>query len=190
MKVAAVIASALVSAGLGSAVPVDPRFPDTGPFKMIVLAYEQPIHYSYVKASGGFFYIGKETNSTCGDVEPVLDGPNSAGALNTYGDGTLDTQQTYIDISGAAGGIFSYLGPLYNSITFDHVTDKFTRVAGPDISQLYYDGGNWLACPTQTYGEYIVYADKAYGHEVGKENCIPFEIRTDKVDEPQACKYL
>lgn len=94
MKVAAVIASALVSAGLGSAVPVDPRFPDTGPFKMIVLAYEQPIHYSYVKASGGFFYIGKETNSTCGDVEPVLDGPNSAGALNTYGDGTQNTQQS------------------------------------------------------------------------------------------------
>ncbi|KKY28022.1 putative cell wall protein [Diplodia seriata] len=190
MKVAAVIASALVSAGFSSPVPVDPRFPDTGPFKMIVLAYEQPIHYSYVKASGGWFYIGKETNSTCGDVEPVLDGPNSAGALSTYGDGKEDTQQTFLDISGAAGGIFSYIGPLYKSITFDHVTDKFTRVAGPDISQLYYDGADWLACPTETYGEYIVYAEKAYSHEQGKDECIPFEIRTDKVDEPQVCEYL
>lgn len=96
MKVSAVVASALVSAGLGSAIPVDPRFPDSGPFKMIVLAYEQPIHYDYVKASGGYFYIGKDTNSTCGIEEPILDGPNSAGALSTYGDGKEDTQQSKI----------------------------------------------------------------------------------------------
>ncbi|EOD44214.1 putative cell wall protein [Neofusicoccum parvum UCRNP2] len=189
MKIAAVLAS-LASAGAALAVPVDPRFPDSGPFKMIVLAYEQPIHYSYVKASGGYFYIGKETNSTCGDVEPVLDGPNSAGALSTYGNGKQNTQQAFLDISGAAGGIFSYIGPLYSSTTPDHVTDKFTRVAGQDISQLYYEGGDWLACPTQTEGEYLVYADKAYGHEVGKDKCIPFEIRTDKVDDPQVCEYL
>lgn len=98
----------------------------------------------------------------------------------------------FIDISGAAGGIFSYTGPLYNSINPSHVADKFTRVAGPDISQLYYDGGNWLACPTTDDlwpSTWIVYAEKAYGHEVGKDKCIPFEIRTDKVDDPEVCTY-
>ncbi|KKY26973.1 putative cell wall protein [Diplodia seriata] len=188
MKVATLLASALVSAGVSSAAPVDDRFPDHGPFKMMALAYESPIHYAYVDVSGGFFYIYKDTNSTCGSDEPVLDGPNDSGVLTTYGDGKQNTQEAFINISGAGGGIFS-LAPSQDPATVaDDVTDRFTRVAGPDISQLYYDGGNWLACPTETDGQYAVYAEKAYGHE-GKDKCIPFEIRTDKVNDPKNCEY-
>ncbi|OJD32062.1 cell wall protein [Diplodia corticola] len=200
MKPTPALASALIltaSRLVGRAIAVDPRFPPTGPFKMTVLAPDQPaIHYSPVKASGGYFYINKPTNSTCGDVEPILDGPTAdGGALSTYGDGREDTQQTFLDISGAAGGIFSYLGPLYKALTFDHIADEFSRVAGDDISQLYYEDAGWLACPTgndPADGVYVVYADKAYGHAVGREECIPFGIRTDAVEGEglRVCEYL
>lgn len=93
MKFAGLLASGLVSAGISMAAPVDDRFPDSGPFKMMALAYEQPIHYAYVDVSGGFFYIYRDTNSTCGSDEPVLDGPNDRGILTTYGDGKQNTQE-------------------------------------------------------------------------------------------------
>ncbi|KAF4545671.1 hypothetical protein BFW01_g7117 [Lasiodiplodia theobromae] len=190
MKFTGLLASGLISAGISMAAPVDDRFPDSGPFKMMALAYEQPIHYAYVDVSGGFFYIYRDTNSTCGSDEPVLDGPNNRGILTTYGDGKQNTQEAYVNIGGAAGGIFSLAPSQDPATTPDSVTDHFTRVAGPDISQLYYDGGNWLACPTEIDGQYLVYAEKAWSHEEGKDKCIPFEIRTDKVESPKNCEYF
>lgn len=102
----------------------------------------------------------------------------------------LQNKIAYVNIGGAAGGIFSLAPSQDPATTPDDVTDHFTRVAGPDISQLYYDGGNWLACPTEIDGQYLVYAEKAWSHKEGKDKCIPFEIRTDKVESPKNCEYF
>jgi len=89
MKFAIVLTlAALIMPGT---IAVDPRFPDSGPFNMIVLAYNTTIHYSHVQADGGYFTIGTATNSSCGDVPPILNGGN--GAISTYSNDSSMRQQ-------------------------------------------------------------------------------------------------
>lgn len=84
MKTAAIIACALSC--IGTALAAEEQF------KLIASASGSSINGKYLKANGGFFYIGKESNSTCGDVSPVLVG-GDAGWLAMYGNGTQNQQQ-------------------------------------------------------------------------------------------------
>jgi len=90
MKFTTVLAT-LAAMAPATMAQVDPRFPDSGPFKMIVLAYETNIHYSYVQATGGYLTIGTATNSSCGDVPPTFNGGN--GAVSTYANDSSLGQQ-------------------------------------------------------------------------------------------------
>jgi len=187
MKFATALAS--LAAMVPATMAVDPRFPDSGPFKMIVLAYETPIHYSYVQATDGYLTIGTTTNSSCGDIDaPTFNGGN--GAVSTYANDSTMGQQVFVDISGAAGGLVSYIGPLWTSIPTSSVHDKFSRVAGDTISELYNENKTWIACPvnTNSTASYFVYSAADYSRQT-KEGCIDFEIRTDKADNPQSCTY-
>ncbi|GME59768.1 hypothetical protein GTA08_BOTSDO06109 [Neofusicoccum parvum] len=177
MKTTAIFASALACAGGALAAE------DT--FKLIATGSGSSIDGKYLKVNAGFFYIGKETNSTCGDIAPVFEGGNE-GWLAMYANGEQNQQQVYADISGATDGLLSYTGPIVEATNPDHVTDQFSRAADGKLS---YADSNWLACPQAT-GEYLVYPEKAYGSPVGKDKCTAFEITTKKVRTPKVvCVY-
>ncbi|KAH7045354.1 hypothetical protein B0J12DRAFT_701435 [Macrophomina phaseolina] len=177
MKTAAVFASALAFTGLGMAAE------DT--FKLVASKPGSSINGKYLNVNDGFFYIGKETNSTCGNVAPVFQGGNE-GWLAFYADGTQNQQQVFVDISGASDGLLAFTGPFVEMANLDHVTDQFNRTAD---GKLEYAGAAWLACP-QTTGEYMVYPEKAYSKPVGKDKCTEFEVTTKKVRTPKiVCVY-
>lgn len=81
----------------------------------------------------------------------------------------------------------SYTGPLWQSIPQGSVYQNFTRVSGPDITELYNENKTWIACPSEKY-EYLVYSAADYSLGV-RTDCIDFEIRTDGVADPQSCTY-
>ncbi|OJD40312.1 cell wall protein [Diplodia corticola] len=174
MKTFALIASL---AAYAAARPVPE---DSTTFKLIATAPGSPIDAHYLTVSGGVFHLGKETSSTCGNIAPVFE-----GALAMYGDGKENQQQTYVDISGAASGALSFASPEVADMTPDQIADKFAQSAD---GKLTYDGGNWLACPQEVEGQYMVFAEKAY--EAPKEKCTAFEIATKKVRTPKVvCVY-
>ncbi|KAF2146974.1 uncharacterized protein K452DRAFT_355371 [Aplosporella prunicola CBS 121167] len=198
MKTATVFASALAAAGTSLAAPAvaDPRFPDSGPFIGMSIAVETPeINYAEVKAQGGFFYLNKATDSSCGDIPVELNG--GSGSLSTYSENLGEAQQLYVDISGAADGALRYLekGGSLPGNGGDYIHDKFSRVSGADITELYYDGGRWLACPVYPDAKpfskeadvYQIWAEKAKSKK--NDSCHEFSIRTDKVDAPKVCTY-
>lgn len=73
---------ASLAAFIPAIMAVDPRFPDTGPFKMMALAYETPIHYSYIRAKDGYLTFSLTSDSSCGTREAIFDGGN--GNLTMY----------------------------------------------------------------------------------------------------------
>ncbi|KAL0264079.1 hypothetical protein SLS55_000023 [Diplodia seriata] len=183
MKTSTILFPAALLAATATASPV-PSSSTT--FKLIATAPSSPINARYLTASNGRIYVGRATNSTCGNIAPVFD--SSAGALPMYGDGEESQQQTYIDISGAADGALSYVADAdaQQELTPDQKADGFAKDAQGVLT---YEGGNWIACPQGEEGEYAVFAEKAHG-EAG-EGCTRFEMATKKVRTPKvACVYL
>ncbi|KKY13507.1 hypothetical protein UCDDS831_g08928 [Diplodia seriata] len=128
MKTSAILATAAAAAllGLATASPV-PSSSTT--FKLIATAPGSPINARYLTASAGRIYVGRATNSTCGNIAPVFD--ESAGTLPMYGDAKENQQQTYIDISGAADGALSYVvdADAQQDLTPDQSAEGFAKDA-------------------------------------------------------------
>ncbi|KAK0662849.1 hypothetical protein DIS24_g1768 [Lasiodiplodia hormozganensis] len=176
MKTFAILAASLACAG---AAPLA----DSETFKLIASAPGTPINARYLTVNNGVFYVGKETNSTCGNIAPVFEG-GDAGWLAIFGDGKENQQQAFVDISGAADGAFSYSHPTDGQMNAEQISDKFERTADGDIL---YDGSNWLACP-QAAGEYMIFADKAF--DAPRDKCTTLDIQTKKVRTPKvACIF-
>ncbi|KAL1639399.1 hypothetical protein SLS58_007980 [Diplodia intermedia] len=189
MKTTAILApAALLAAVTASPVPAS-----STTFKLIATAPGSPIHAHYLTASDGRFYVGRATNSTCGNIAPVFDesADAAAGALAMYGDGKESAQQqAYIDISGAADGALSYVADADAdaALTPEQSADGFARDEARGV--VTYEGGDWLACPQgEGEGEYVVFAEKAHGK--AGEGCTRFEMATKKVRTPKVvCVYL
>lgn len=86
MKTATVFASALACAGSALAAPA------TTYYNLVASASGQAIDGAALKVSGGWWYLGKATTSTCGDVSPAVT-VGSAGALSFHADGKQNQQQ-------------------------------------------------------------------------------------------------
>ncbi|EOD51798.1 putative alkaline foam protein a precursor protein [Neofusicoccum parvum] len=184
MKIAAIIASVASLMPIMASAAID-----TTPFKMIAVSDNTSINGAVLKATERFFFIGKETNSTCGDVDPVLAMGNINGTLTMYHSPAANYSQTaYIDISGVADGLFAYSPQGYKSVPNNDYPylNKFSRVA----DKLYYEGHGWLAC-SGTEGEFWVYSESEYGKpEIYKKECIPFDIRIEEVANATSCEYF
>ncbi|KAB2572790.1 hypothetical protein BFW01_g3593 [Lasiodiplodia theobromae] len=184
MKTATVFASALACAGSALAAPA------TTYYNLVASASGQAIDGAALKVSGGWWYLGKATTSTCGDVSPAVT-VGSAGALSFHADGKQNQQQGFVDISGAADGLLGYTLP--DQFTSpSQLADKFS-MAGSEQDQikLFWDGeSNWLACPTEAAGQYMIYPAKMYGKAVGKDKCLSFEVKVNQVEAPATvCVY-
>ncbi|KAK7700076.1 hypothetical protein SLS57_012222 [Botryosphaeria dothidea] len=170
MKTTTIFASTLV---FGTALAAEEAF------KLVASKPGSAINGKYLNVNNGFFYIGKKTNSTCGDIAPVFQSGNE-GWLAMYADGKENQQQ------GAADGLLSFTEPVVEVTNLDRVTDQFNRTAD---GKLEYAGAAWLACP-QAEGEYMVYPEKAYSKTVGQDKCTEFEVATKKVRMPKiVCVY-
>ncbi|KAF4302698.1 putative alkaline foam protein a precursor protein [Botryosphaeria dothidea] len=162
---------------------------DTTPFKMIAVSANASIDGAHLRATERFFFLGRETNSTCGDVDPILAMGDINGTLTMYRSPTANYSQTaYIDISGVSDGLFAYSWPEYFSKPNNDYPylNQFSR----DGNKLKYEGANWLACGG-TESDFWVYSEKEYAKpQEYKDQCIPFEIRTESVKNATSCKYL
>lgn len=67
---------------------------DTTPFKMIAVSKNATIDGAPLKATDQFFFIGRETNSTCGDVDPILAMGDINGTLTMYRSPNANYSQT------------------------------------------------------------------------------------------------
>lgn len=67
---------------------------DTTPFKMIAVSANASIDGVHLKATERFFFLGRETNSTCGDVDPILAMGDINGTLTMYRSPTANYSQT------------------------------------------------------------------------------------------------
>lgn len=86
MKTFAILAASIAYAGAA------PLATDSETFKLIASAPGTPINARYLTVNNGFFYVGKETNSTCGNIAPIFEG-GDAGWLAIFGDGKENQQQ-------------------------------------------------------------------------------------------------
>ncbi|OJD33891.1 cell wall protein [Diplodia corticola] len=185
MKTTAVLASTLACAASTLAAPTTTTY-----YNLVASASGAAFDGQSLKANGGFWYIGKETSSTCGDVAPAVT-VGSAGSLAFHGDGKQNQQRGFVDISGAASGLFGYTLP-DKAVSAEQTADKFSLTGSEmDSIKLFFDGASsWLACPTDVAGQYMVYPEKSYAKSVGKDKCTKFEIGATQVETPkEVCIY-
>ncbi|OJD34272.1 cell wall protein [Diplodia corticola] len=178
MKTSAVVTSVLAAAGSATAA--------ASPFRLLALSKGASFDGEFVRGTEGQFLLGaKQTNTTCGtNTAPTF--TNINGTITTYGNGMVADQMVYVDISGAAGGILSYKNYPYK-LTADDSIVGFTQTTTGDVQHLLYKKSTWLACEKDSEkGVYSVYAEAA--KDTNKQQCIPFEIATQKVEKPQICQ--
>ncbi|KAL1631895.1 hypothetical protein SLS56_004257 [Neofusicoccum ribis] len=184
MKTVAILTSALACAGSALAAPVESYY------NLVASASGQAIDGASLKVNGGWFYIGKESNSTCGDVSPAVT-VGASGSLAFHADGRQNQQRGFIDISGAADGLLGFTLPDQFTST-SQIADKFSlQGSEQDNIKLFYDGdSSWLACPSAAAVQYMIYPAKSYGKSVGKDKCLTFEIRSVPATTPATvCVY-
>jgi len=106
---------------------------------------------------------------------------------------TTDMSQAYVDISGAADGLLA-LTPA--GTPGGAPAGPFALMgAEQDQIYLYYSGvesadSQWLACPGEAEGDYWVYPEKAYGKEVGKDQCTVFQVNAQQIEQPtESCIF-
>ncbi|KAL1630614.1 hypothetical protein SLS54_000485 [Diplodia seriata] len=187
MKTTAVLAPTLACAASTLAAPTTTTY-----YNLVASASGAAFDGQSLKANGGWWFIGKETSSTCGDVSPAVTA-TSSGALAFYADGRQNQQRAFVDISGAASGLLGFTLADQTSLNPSQPADKFS-LAGSEMDniKLFWDGASsWLACPTgEADGQYYVYPEAAYSKAVGKDKCTKFEIGVTQVETPkEVCVY-
>ncbi|KAL1644162.1 hypothetical protein SLS58_004442 [Diplodia intermedia] len=184
MKTTAVLASTLACAASTLAAPT------TTYYNLVASAPGASFDGQTMRVSGGWWYIGGETSSTCGDVSPAVTA-TSSGALSFYADGRQNQQRSFVDISGAASGLLGF-SRADQTLSASQPADKFSFAGSEmDSLKLFWDGASaWLACPSGTAGKYYVYPEAAYSKAVGKDKCTKVEIGATQVETPkEVCVY-
>lgn len=157
MKTATILTT--VAAAATSAMAISVRHSNstttTSSFAGLAIRSGSEIQYATVNANGGYFYLGRSTETYCpssiytcpGDNSTLFVGGNSTLALAVE---TPGGQEVYVDGNGA----LTFTVPHSASLAAGAKTTGFSKSDG---SHLTFEGKDWYACPEDD-GSFQVYA--------------------------------